>query len=41
MLGCINPTLGQIWTNPVTGLNFLTSFLNQRLGLSIFNPQLG
>jgi len=22
MLGCFNPTLGQIWTNPAIGLNF-------------------
>jgi len=22
MLGCFNPTLGQIWTNPAVGLNF-------------------
>jgi len=33
MLGCFNPTLGQIWTNPVP-------FLTQHLGLSIFNPYL-
>jgi len=33
--------LGQIWTNPAVGLNFLKTFLTQRLGLSIFDPQLG
>jgi len=22
MLGCFNPTLGEIWTNPATGLKF-------------------
>jgi len=32
MLGCFNPTLGQIWTNPAVGLNFV-KFLHY-----IFNP---
>jgi len=32
MLGCFNPTLGQIWTNPAIGLNFYIAFLTQRLG---------
>jgi len=41
LLGCLNPTLGQIWTNPAIGLNFLITFLTQRLGLSIFDPKLG
>jgi len=41
MLGCFNPTLGQIWTNPAIGLHFLIAFLTQRLGLSIFDPKLG
>jgi len=41
MLGCFNPTLVQIWTNPVTGINFFITFLTQRLGLSIFDPKLG
>jgi len=47
MLGCFNPNLGQIWTNPNVGLKmFLTEltqlyifsliFLTQHLGLSIF-----
>jgi len=36
-----NSTLGQIWTNPAIGLNFLITFLTQRLGLSIFDPKLG
>jgi len=27
MLGCFNPTLGQIWTNPAVGLNFYITFL--------------
>jgi len=27
MLGCFNPTLGQIWTNPAIGLKFLLTFL--------------
>jgi len=34
MLGCFNPILGQIWTNPAIGLNFLMTFLTQRLGLA-------
>jgi len=28
MLGCFNPTLGQIWTNPAVGLNFLHYIFN-------------
>ncbi len=32
MLGCFNPTLGQIWTNPAVGLNFYLQFLTQKLG---------
>jgi len=40
MLGCFNPTLGQIWTNPGTGLHFFITFLTQRLGLFIFDPKL-
>jgi len=41
MQGCFNPTLGQKWTNPAIGLNFLMTFLTQCLGLSIFDPKLG
>jgi len=50
MLGCFNPNLGQIWTNPNAGLkmsfktstvNFLIAFLTQHLGLSIFEKMLG
>ncbi len=41
MLGCFNPTLGQIWTNPAVGLNFYIKFLTQKLGKSIFDPKLG
>jgi len=53
MLGCFNPTLGQIWTNPAVGLNFYITFLTSRwvkflhyifnptFGLSIFDPKLG
>jgi len=26
MLGCFDPTLGQIWTNPAIGLNFVITF---------------
>jgi len=41
MLGCFNPTLDQIWTNPAIGLHFFITFLTQLLGLSIFDPKLG
>jgi len=41
MLGCFNPTLGQIWTNSAIRLHFLITFLTQLLGLSIFDPKLG
>jgi len=41
MLSFINPTLGQIWTNPATGLNLFITFLTQSLGLSIFDSKLG
>jgi len=36
MLGCFNPSLGQIWTNQNVGLK-----CNKWLGLSIFDPKLG
>jgi len=26
MLGCFNPVLGQIWTNPAVGLNVFIAF---------------
>jgi len=41
MLGCFNPTLGQIWTNPNVGLKMSLKNLTQWLGLSIFDPKLG
>jgi len=41
MLDCFNPTLGQIWTNPAIEVNFLITFLTQRLGLSILDPMSG
>jgi len=41
MLGCFNPILGQIWTNPAIRLHFLITFLTQCLSLSIFDPKLG
>jgi len=48
MLGCFNPNLGQIWTNPnaplkvkVEGFKFEITVLTQNLGLSIFYPNLG
>jgi len=49
MLGCFNPNLGQIWTNPNAGLKmqlknlqlkFEITILTQHLGLSIFDPNL-
>jgi len=41
MLGCFNPTLGQIWTNPNIGLKMSLKNVTQWLGLSIFDPKLG
>jgi len=41
MLGCFNPTLGQIWTNPNNGLKISLKTVTQWLGLSIFDPKLG
>jgi len=49
LLGCFNPSLGQIWTNPATGLNFLIIFLkhlkkkinNFFKCLNISNPKFG
>jgi len=38
MLGCFQSCLGQIWKNPTVGLNM---WLNQWLGLSIFDPNIG
>uniref|UniRef100_A0A672NB51 Gamma-aminobutyric acid type B receptor subunit 1-like n=1 Tax=Sinocyclocheilus grahami TaxID=75366 RepID=A0A672NB51_SINGR len=38
MLGCFNPTLGQIWTNPTFGLHFSITFLTQKLGCAIIRP---
>jgi len=32
MLGCFNPTLGQIWTNSAIGLNFYITFFNPTFG---------
>jgi len=40
MPGCLNPTLGQIWTNPDVGLKIKKN-VTQLLGLSIFDPKLG
>jgi len=41
MLGCLNPILGQIWTNPNVGLKKQLINSTQDLGLSIFDPKLG
>jgi len=36
------PNLGQMWTNPAVGdIIKLDTLLNERLGLSIFDPKLG
>jgi len=40
MLGCFNPILGQIWTNPIVGLKYAISKFNPTAG-SIFDPKLG
>jgi len=29
MLGCLNPKLGQIWTNPTVGLRTITFMVNR------------
>ncbi len=34
MLGCLNQTSGQKWTNPAAGSHFSITFLTQKLGLS-------
>jgi len=31
-MGCFNPTLGQIWTNPANGLFFLNYIFNPMAG---------
>jgi len=41
MLGCFDPTLGQIWINPNVGLKMYLKNVTQWLGLSIFDPKLG
>jgi len=41
MLGCFNPTLGQIWTNPNVGLKMSLKNETQWLSLSIFDPKMG
>jgi len=44
MLGCFNPNLGQIWTNPNVGLKMLFKILTQIFTFNckcfnyIFNP---
>jgi len=32
LLGCFNPTLGQIWTNPAIGLIFFNYIFNPTFG---------
>jgi len=41
MLGCFDPTLGQIWTNPAVGLNFNITFLTQHFGFVHIWPKIG
>jgi len=40
MLGCLNPILGQIWTNSNIGLKMSFKNVTQWLGLSVFDPQI-
>jgi len=40
MLGCFNPILGQIWTNPAVGLNLLIAFLNPTFGFVHILPKI-
>jgi len=32
MLGCFNPNMGQIWTDPAIGLNLFIHFFNPTVG---------
>jgi len=41
MLGCFNPTLGQIWTNPAVGLHFYITFLTQHFRFVHIWPKIG
>ncbi len=41
ILGCFNPTLGQIWTNPAVELNVYIQFLTQKVGLVHIWPKVG
>jgi len=41
MLGCLNPNLGQIWTNPNVVKNVISKFTPTVLFYCIFNPTLG
>jgi len=41
MLGCLNPNLGQIWTNPNVGLKMSTFTFNCKFFNYIFNPTFG
>jgi len=40
MLGCLNPNLGQIWTNPNVGSK-MSFQISTQLQLSLFNPTFG
>jgi len=46
MLGCVNPNLGQIWTNPNVGLKMQSKNLQLKVKVGlilndIFNPTFG
>ncbi len=41
MLGCLNPTMGQIWSNPTFGFKIECKNVIQQLGYSIFDLKLG
>jgi len=41
MLGCFNPYLGQIWTNPNVGLKMQLKNVKLKVKVEVFNPNLG
>jgi len=40
MLGCFNPILGQIWTNPIVGLKNAIYKLNPTVGFVHISPKI-
>jgi len=41
LLGCFNPTLRQIWTNPAIGLHFYYYIFNPTFGFVHIRPKVG